>query len=79
MNSNEKEQFKIMLEGNVKDGVKIEQKTERDPFSLWEFWKRDTELFPKEIFDAKNPGINSIPHAVVFVFDGSSDEVILIQ
>jgi predicted AAA+ superfamily ATPase len=76
MNQNEKEQFKIMLDGNVKDGVKIEQKKERDPLSLWEFWKRDSELFPKEIFDAKEPGINSVPHAVVFVFDGSTDNVI---
>ena len=76
MNQNEKEQFKIMLDGKVKDGVKIEQKKERDPLSLWEFWKRDSELFPKEIFDAKEPGINSVPHAVVFVFDGSTDNVI---
>ena len=76
MNQYEKEQFKILLDGNVKDGVKIEQRKERDPFSLWEFWKRDTELFPKEIFDAKEPGINCIPHAVVFVFDGSTDNVI---
>ena len=76
MNQYEKEQFKILLDGQVKDGVKIEQRKERNPFSLWEFWKRDTELFPKEIFDAKEPGINCIPHAVVFVFDGSSDEVI---
>ena len=76
MNQYEKEQFKIILEGNVKDGVKIEQKKERDPLSLWEFWKRDSELFPKEIFDAKEPGINSVPHAVVFVFDGSIDNVI---
>jgi len=76
MNQYEKEQFKILLDGKVKDGVKIEQRKERDPFSLWEFWKRDTELFPKEIFDAKEPGINCIPHAVVFVFDGSTDNVI---
>ena len=76
MNQYEKEQFKVILEGNVKDGVKIEQKTERDPLSLWEFWKKDSELFPKEIFDAEEPGINSVPHAVVFVFDGSIDNVI---
>ena len=76
MNQNEKEQFKILLDGNVKDGFKIEQRKDRDPFALWEFWKKDSELFPKEIFDAKKPGINSIPHAVVFVFDGSTDEVI---
>ena len=76
MNENEKEQFKILLEGGVKDGVKIEQKTERDPFALWEFWKKSSELFPKEIFNAEEKGINSIPHVVIFVFDGSSDEVI---
>ena len=76
MNQNEKEQFKIMLEGNIKDGAKIEQRKERDPLALWEFWKRDSELFPKEIFDAKEPGINSVPHAVVFVFNGSIDNVI---
>ena len=33
-------------------------------------------IFPKEIFDSKKPGINSVPHAVVFVFDGNNDEVI---
>ena len=74
---NEKEQFKILLEGNIKDGAKIEQKEDRDPLLLWEFWKKSSELFPKEIFNAKQPGINSVPHSVIFVFDGSSDEVIL--
>ena len=76
MNDNEKEQFKILLNGNVKDGIKIEQRTQRDYLSLWEFWKKDSELFPTEIFNAEEPGIDSIPHAIVFVFDGSNDEVI---
>ena len=76
MNDNEKEQFKILLNGNVKDGIKIEQRKERDYLSLWEFWKKDSELFPKEIFNAEQVGIDSIPHCIVFVFDGSSDEVI---
>ena len=35
-----------------------------------------SELFPTEIFNAEEPGIDSIPHAIVFVFDGSSDDVI---
>lgn len=77
MNDNEKEQFKVLLEGNIKDGAKIEQKEDRDPLLLWEFWKKSSELFPKEIFNAKQTGINSVPHSVIFVFDGSSDEVIL--
>lgn len=76
MDDLECEQFKILLEGNVKDGVNITQRKNRTPELLWEFWKKDSELFPKEIFDSKEIGINSVPHSVVFVFDGSSDEVI---
>ena len=40
MNDNEKEQFKIILDGKVKVGVKIDQRETRDPFALWEFWKK---------------------------------------
>ena len=76
MNDNEKEQFKIILDGKVKDGVKIEQRENRDPFALWEFWKKSSELFPNEILNPEEPGISSIPHSVVFIFDGSSDEVV---
>ena len=76
MNEDEKEQFKILLGGKVKDGVQIKQRKERNPLELWEFWKNDSELFPKEIFKAEKPGINSVPHSVVFVFDGSTDEII---
>ena len=76
MNENEKEQFKIILDGRVKDGVFIQQRNSRDPFSLWEFWKKSSELFPNEILNAEDPTIKSIPHAVVFFFDGSTDEVV---
>ena len=76
MNENEKEQFKIILDGKVKDGVKIEQRENRDPFAFWEFWKKSSELFPNEILNPEDPSITSIPHAVVFIFDGSSDEVV---
>ena len=76
MNENEKEQFKIILDGKVKDGMKIEQRENRDPFALWEFWKKSSELFPNEILNPEDPSITSIPHAVVFIFDGSSDEVV---
>jgi len=41
---------------------------------LWEFWKKESELFPPEILSNKK-GINSFPHCLVFVFDGSLDEV----
>ena len=80
MNDNEKEQFKLVLEGKVKDGVMIEQKANRDPLALWEFWKKSSELFPKEIFNEEESGnIRSIPHSVVFVFDGNIDEIIPIE
>ena len=70
MNENEKEQFKIILDGRVKDGVFIQQRTQRDPFALWEFWKKSSELFPSEILNTEDPTISSMPHAVVFFFDG---------
>ena len=76
MNDNEKEQFKILLNGNVKEGIKVEQRLERNYLNLWEFWKKDSELFPKEIFNAEEIGIDSFPHSIIFVFDGSSDEII---
>ena len=80
MNDNEKEQFKLVLEGKVKDGVMIEQKANRDPLALQEFWKKSSELFPKEIFNEEESGnIRSIPHSVVFVFDGNIDEIIPIE
>ena len=76
MNENEKEQFKIILDGKVRDGMKIEQRENRDPFALWEFWKKSSELFPNEILNLEEPSISSIPHSVVFIFDGSSDEIV---
>ena len=76
MNENEKEQFKIILDGKVRDGMKIEQRENRDPFALWEFWKKSSELFPNEILNPEEPSISSIPHSVVFIFDGSSDEIV---
>ena len=76
MNENEKEQFKIILDGRVKDGVLIEQRNNRDPFALWEFWKKSSELFPSDILNNEEPTIGSIPHSVVFFFDGSTEEVV---
>ena len=76
MNENEKEQFKIILDGRVKDGVFVEQRNTRDPFALWEFWKKSSELFPNEILNTEDPTIGTIPHSVVFFFDGSSEEIV---
>ena len=41
---------------------------------LYEFWKKDCELFPSEIID-KDASLASRPHCIVFVFDGSLDDV----
>ncbi len=76
MNKKELEQFKVLIDGKVKDNLAIEQSKKRSPLLLWEFWKKDTELFPKEIFNAKEPGLDSLPHNVVLVFDGSIDDII---
>jgi len=43
---------------------------------LWEFWKTESELFPKEIFYSNNQGISAVPHCIVMVFDGSTENVI---
>lgn len=39
---------------------------------LWEFWKRDEELFPTNIIQNNGSGQ---PHCICFVFDGSIDEI----
>ena len=41
---------------------------------LYEFWKKDNELFPSEILN-KDGGLSNKPHCIVFVFDGSLEEV----
>lgn len=76
MNDEEKEQVKVMIEGKAKDNTQIVQDKVRSPLLLWEFWKKDSELFPKEIFDSQEPGLESLPHNIVLVFDGSIDDII---
>lgn len=41
---------------------------------LYEFWKKDAELFPSDIINNEN-SLDSKPHCVIFVFDGSLEEV----
>ena len=41
---------------------------------MWEFWKKDHELFPEEIIE-NNRKDESNAHAVIFVFDGSTEDV----
>ena len=58
----------------MKPGFKVETRDKRYAYKLWEFWKSDSELFPDEIVERRN-GLNKKPHSVIFVFDGSTDEV----
>jgi predicted AAA+ superfamily ATPase len=76
MNDEEVEQFKLIVEGKVKEDKQIVQEKNRNPFMLFEFWKKDSELFPKEIFLSKQGGLDAIPHNIVLVFDGSIDDII---
>jgi len=41
---------------------------------LWEFWKKDSELFPFDILS--KPNIESVPHSIILVFDGSQKEIL---
>ena len=54
--------------------MEIKNRTKRYAHLLWEFWKKDHELFPKEIIDQKAKNETS-PHCLVFVFDGSTEDV----
>jgi predicted AAA+ superfamily ATPase len=76
MNKGEKEQFKLIVEGKVKDNVKVEQTNTRNPFLLWEFWKDEEEIFPENIMNNYSSTLDTIPHTVILVFDGSSDDII---
>jgi hypothetical protein len=56
----------------VKDKSSVEQRTYRYAYLLWEFWKKDAELFPTDIMK-KTTGMRGRPHCLLFVFDGSMD------
>lgn len=74
MDEREQKQLGVMLDGNVKDDSIVQQRNYRYARLLWEFWKRDVDLFPPEILLRKG-NLNSQPHALLFVFDGSMDDV----
>jgi GTPase SAR1 family protein len=74
MDSREVNQLGLLLEGRVKDMSLVEQRNHRYAYLLWEFWKKDTELFPAEIMRSE-AGVREKPHCILFVFDGSLDEI----
>lgn len=74
MDEREQKQLGIMLDGSVKDDSIVQQRNYRYARLLWEFWRRDADLFPPEILVRRN-GISTRPHALLFVFDGSMEEI----
>ena len=74
MDEREMAQLNIVIDGKVTDKTVVEQRNYRYAYLLWEFWKRDTELFPPTIM-REGRGLKTKPHCICFVFDGSMDEI----
>lgn len=74
MDHREQKQLGVILDGAVKDDSIVQQRNYRYARLLWEFWKKDEDLFPNEIL-TRGSTLNSKPHALLFVFDGSMDDV----
>jgi len=74
MDEREQKQLGIMMDGNVKDGALVQQRNYRYARLLWEFWRKDVDLFPPEILNRRG-GIQTKPHAILFVFDGFMEEI----
>ena len=75
MDQNELVQLDLIIDGKVKDMSLVEQRNYRYAYLLWEFWKKDRELFPQEILSDQGGSLKTRPHCLVFVFDGSMDEI----
>ena len=75
MDDREMSQLNLLIQGKVADRALVEQRNHRYAYLLWEFWKRDTELFPPQILQAGSTGLKAKPHCLCFVFDGSMDEI----
>ena len=74
LDNNEEEKINIMMDGRVKNMSMIESRNYRYAYLLWEFWKSDYELFVDNDMN-KEPDLNTKPHSIIFVFDGSLDKV----
>jgi len=74
MDEREQKQLGVILDGSVKDDSIVQQRNYRYARLLWEFWKKDVDLFPPEIMNRKQ-NLQTQPHALLFVFDGSMEEI----
>ena len=75
MDEREIAQLNLVIRGKITDKSLVEQRNYRYAYLLWEFWKRDTDLFPATIIKNQASGLQAKPHCVCFVFDGSMDEI----
>lgn len=75
MDDKEMAQLNLIIDGKIRDMSQVEQRQYRYAYLLWEFWKRDAELFPTNIIRPGTSNLKTRPHCVVFVFDGSMDEI----
>jgi len=73
MDAREKAQLNAIIDGKIKDKSLVEQRNFRYAYLLWEFWKRDQDLFPDDIVGDSN--LRTKPHCIVFVFDGSMEDI----
>ncbi len=74
MDEKELAQLDLIIQGRVKNMSYVEQRTYRYAYLLWEFWKKDAQLFPMTIVSSKG-SMESKPHSIVFVFDGSMENI----
>ena len=76
MDNKEMSQLDMIIQGRIKDRSLVEQRNFRYAMKLWEFWKSDNNLFPSDITkNGQELTLKDKPHCVVFVFDGSMDEI----
>lgn len=71
---NEEADLDHLLAGTAKEGAVLTHRVKRNPMLAWEFWKSSERLYEESSLQAAT--INSQPHCVVFVLDGSVDFIL---
>ena len=75
-----RDSFKLHNSNNnsIKNNNRNYQIINMNPKALLEFWEKNFQYFPKEIFNEEIGlgNIRNIPHAVVLVFDGKEDKIL---
>lgn len=74
MDSRELAQLDLIIQGKVKNMSYVEQRSYRYAYLLWEFWKKDAQLFPTTI-TTESGNLYTKPHCMAFVFDGSMEHI----